>query len=140
MSEFHAAMGMCNLRHFEEVRSARRKVAEKYIDLLNEVDGIKLPVYEKHIDYNYAYFPVEVDEDLYGYTRDDIYDWLAMHRIFARKYFYPITSKFECYNKYSEVSLPVAEEISNRIICLPIYGDIEDEAIELICHVIKQKH
>ena len=98
MSEFQAAMGICNLRHLDREICKRKEVVERYRNHLGGVKGLKLSVIQKDVEPNYAYFPVVFDG--YGVSRDEIFDALSNEGILARKYFYPITNSFECYADY----------------------------------------
>lgn len=109
MNEFQAAMGICNLRHVNDNIEKRRLVAERYREHLAGVPGIRLMNPKEGIRQNYAYFPVAFDG--FSLTRNEVYDLLATHHVFARKYFYPLITDFECYReRFSNVHLPVAKK------------------------------
>lgn len=136
MNEFQAAMGICNLRHIDEEIAKRKKVVEEYRKRLSNVKGIKLSKIQENIESNYAYFPV-VFEDEFGKTRDEVMHELAKNSIFARKYFYPLTSDFECYNNiYDSNETPVAKYISDRVLTLPLYADLSLEKVNEICDIV----
>ena len=137
MSEFQAAMGICNLRHLPEEISKRKKVVENYRDRLSNVNGIKLCEEQSGVVSNYAYFPVMFDG--YKYTRNEIFDILKQHDIIARKYFYPLTNSFACYKYYQTAGAektPVARYISERVLTLPLYADLALEDVDRICDII----
>ncbi len=137
MSEFQAAMGLCNMRHLEEEILKRKKVVEHYRERLSSVEGIKLAKLQEDVESNYAYFPVVFDE--YKYTRNEIFNMLAEQGIGARKYFYPLTNSFECYRNYPTAGTektPVAQHIALRVLTLPLYGDLAIEDVDRICDVI----
>ena len=139
MNEFCAAMGICNLRHFDEEIAKRKQVTEWYMERLEGVEGISLRVIQKEVQSNYAYFPIVIDEEIFGRTRNEVCDALAEHHIYARKYFYPLTSEFECFQgKYRLWSTPVAEKISRRILTLPMYADLSESAVDHICTIVKR--
>lgn len=134
MNEFQASMGICNLRHLDNEIAKRKKVAEQYTKHLSEVDGIKLNTVQEKVSTNYAYFPV-VFED-YKYTRNEVYEILKRHNIYARKYFYPLTNEFECYKNLETADVtktPVAKCISENVLCLPIYADLPLAVVDEIC-------
>lgn len=137
MNEFQAAMGLCNLRHIDDEISKRKKVFERYVENLKDIKGIKFLNISKDIKPNYAYFPV-VFMDEYSYSRDNIMWELAKEGIFARKYFYPITSEFECYDYLDKGNIPIAKDISNRVLTLPMYADLPLETVDKICDIIKK--
>lgn len=133
MTEFSAAMGLCNLKHIEEEIAKRGKAFKRYKERLCGVDGIKVCAEQDGVTSNYAYFPVVFDG--YKCDRDKIAEKLAEHNIFARKYFYPLTSKFECI-KTPVQETPVAEYIADRVLTLPLYADLTVEDVDKICDII----
>ena len=137
MNEFCAAMGLCNLRHVEEEIAKRKKVVERYMQRLQDVPGIQLNTYQKDVKQNYAYFPVVFDEKAFGVSRNEVFQHLAEHGIGARKYFYPLTNSFECFNKAFDVTqTPVALHIAKRVLTLPLYADLPVEDVDRICDLI----
>ncbi len=137
MNEFQAAMGICNLRHLDEEIAKRKTVVERYRSHLNGVDGIKLCKEQADVKSNYAYFPVVFDENAFGASRNEVFDALAKNGIGARKYFYPITNTFACFQgKYDANKTPVALHISKRVLTLPLYADLSMEDVDRICNVI----
>lgn len=137
MNEFSAAMGICNLRHIDEEISKRKKVVDRYKEHLENIDGIKLSPVQDDVVPNYAYFPVVFDEKVFGSTRNEVFEKLAENDICARKYFYPLTNTFECFNGKFDVSkTPVALHISNRVLTLPLYADLPLGDVDRICNII----
>jgi len=137
MNEFQAAMGLCNLRHVEEEIEKRRKVYEKYVELLSNVEGIQLLKQQEDVQSNYAYFPVVFHEKEFGASRNEVCEALKQEEIYARKYFYPLTNEFDCFHgKYDVNDTPVALHISKRVLTLPMYADLSIEDVERICNVI----
>lgn len=133
MSEFHAAMGICNLRHVDEYIAGRKIVAERYRTNLAGVSGLNLCPKQDGVVSNYAYFPVVFDGS--KYTRDEAAAKLAEESIFARKYFYPLTNDCECYG-YSGENTPVAGYIAERVLTLPLYPDLDLSDVDRICEII----
>lgn len=137
MNEFSAAMGICNLRHIDEEIAKRKKVVERYRERLGNVSGIKLSPIQEDVQSNYAYFPVVFDENVFGATRNEVCDRLAENDINVRKYFYPLTNMFDCFNgKYNVDDTPVALHISQRVLTLPLYADLSLEEVDRICDII----
>ncbi|MBP3495287.1 MAG: DegT/DnrJ/EryC1/StrS family aminotransferase [Clostridia bacterium] len=137
MSEFQAAMGICNLRHIDEEIQKRKNATQKYRALLGGIKGIKLTCEQEDVISNYAYFPVVFDG--YKYTRDEIFDMLRENDIVARKYFYPLTNEIECYKDFPSANVkdtPVAKYIADRVLTLPLYADLSSSDIERICKII----
>ena len=83
---------------------------------------------------NYSYFPVVFDG--YKYTRDEVFALLQKEGITARKYFYPLTNAFSCYNEYSVEQTPVAQYLAERVLTLPLYADLSIEDVNRICDII----
>jgi dTDP-4-amino-4,6-dideoxygalactose transaminase len=117
MSEFHAAMGLCNLRHIDEYIAKRKKKFELYCQLLSDCPSLRIITSP-----NYSYMPLCVE------LRDRIFNTLAENNIIARKYF-ELTS--------NSANTPIAKKISDEIITLPLYPDLEESSIEKICKIIK---
>ena len=140
MNEFQAAMGVCNLRHVEREIEKRGKVVARYREYLDNIPGIKLNPVQKGVTPNNAYFPVLFDTNVFGKTRDQVADDLAKENVFARKYFYPLINDYECYRSvYSSTSTPVAKKISEQVLTLPLYADLELEMVDKICEIIVKK-
>lgn len=140
MNEFQAAMGICNLRYIDSEIEKRKQVVERYRENLRNIEGIKLCEPQEDMEYNYSYFPVLFDETIFGESRNEIYIRLREENIFSRKYFYPLTNTFECFNgKYDVNETPVALYISKRILTLPLYSDLSLEDVDKICKVILAK-
>jgi len=137
MNEFCAAMGLCNLRHIDGEIAKRREVNSRYRERLSDVPGIKLNKVQKNVKPNYAYFPVIIDEKIYGASRNEIHEKLAENGIFARKYFYPLTSTFDCFHgRFDSGRTPVAVHISKRVLTLPMYADLASDDIDRICDIV----
>lgn len=132
MNEFQAAMGRCNLPRFEEDVSRRRAIVERYDERLAEVPTIRLNRRSDDTVSNYAYYPVLFKGD--RRRRDEMHAWLTDHEIFARKYFYPLVTDFDCYT--FEARVPNAKYVSDRILTLPLYPDMTIETVDRICDVI----
>lgn len=137
MNEFCAAMGLCNLLHINEEINKRKKIVEHYKLLLNGLDGLQIQKEQKYVESNYAYFPIVIEEKIFGASRNEIYCKLKENGIFARKYFYPLTNTFACYKDRFDVSeTPIALHISNRVLTLPLYADLTESDVEKICNII----
>lgn len=137
MNEFCAAMGICNLRHVDNEIAKRKAVVERYRYNLENIEGIQLSPIQKNVDANYAYFPIIIDENKFGASRNEVFDSLTESGIGARKYFYPLTNTFDCFNgKYDASLTPVALHISKRVLTLPLYADLDIKDVDRICKVI----
>lgn len=139
MNEFCAAMGICNLRHIEESIEKRKAVVERYRQQLLGVPGIVLCAGQENVVSNYSYFPILVDPAEYGHDRDYVFEKLKEENIFTRKYFYPLTSSFDCFKgQFDPEETPVALEISKRVLTLPLYPDLPLDMVDQISGMIKR--
>lgn len=136
MNEFSAIMGLCNLPEVEQNINARKQNAEFYIKLLND-ENLRLPQFTNtDIAYNYGYFPVQFQNEE---IRNAVYDNLHKENIYARKYFYPLTSEAACFrNRYKLQALEQARKASKEILVLPLYPELEKADIERIVSIIKK--
>ena len=137
MNEFSAIMGLCNLEILETSIEKRRSIVKLYLEQLKGTAGLKLPFFDdKDIKYNYAYFPVLFEEK--G-MRDKVNQRLREHNIYARKYFYPLTSDAECFGeRYKDHCLDRARMAADHILVLPLYSELEPYVVKEICDVIKE--
>lgn len=135
MNEFEAVMGICNLRHIDEEIAKRKIVGDRFTERLSDVKGIKLIKPQEGLVWNYAYYPVIFDG--FKYTRDEVKANLEKEEIFARKYFYPITTQFACFKeKYGNIDVPVAAHAAECVLTLPMYADLSLEDADKICDAI----
>lgn len=134
MSEINAAFGLLQLQYIDSVLQKRREVARSYHELLDGVRGIRLIQRPREAVANYAYFPILV-EDNYPMTRDQLYSKLMGSGIYPRRYFYPLISEFPMYRglpSAQKQNLPVANEIARKVLCLPMYPDLQAAQISEI--------
>ncbi|HKM35330.1 MAG TPA: DegT/DnrJ/EryC1/StrS family aminotransferase [Lachnospiraceae bacterium] len=137
MNEFCAAMGICNLRHIADDIAKRKQLFETYWMLLSDIPGLKLNRIQEDVESNYSYFPVVIEENIFGSSRNEVFAELEKNNIEARKYFYPLTNTFECFHgKYDSNQTPIALHISKRVLTLPLYPDLQKEEVERICRII----
>ena len=136
MNEFQAAMGLCMIPYLSQLITERREIAEHYRSRLHLTSGIRLflPDADDQIEHNYAYFPILIEPELFGVTRDYVYEALKEKDIFCRKYFYPLTCDFGCYRDVlSSGELPVARKVAAQILALPIYNGLTLDQVDLVC-------
>lgn len=128
-SEFHAAMGVINLKHIDRILSSRKELSS-YYDLKLQKYGLVRPEIEKNTNYNYAYYPVlfTTEEQLLKAVQA-----MNHQNIFPRRYFYPLLSEFFTKEKYD---LPISNSVSKRILCLPLFEGLQTEQIDGICRLI----
>ena len=140
MSEFHAAMGLVNLRYHDANVKRRQAICSTYTEHLRGIPGLRIPEDEKVplTQRNYAYYPVVIEKTLFGTDRDEVVKRLAAENIFVRKYFYPLTSDYQCYRDLLPHSdTPVADHIAASVITLPLSPSMEIEDAVRICDLIK---
>lgn len=130
-SEFHAAMGLCLLNHISEIILARKQVSDWYDEFL-EFSALKRPVLPKSTQYNYSYYPVIFSSEI---ALLKIREDLNLHGIYPRRYFYPSLTSLP----YTESSSThIADDISKRILCLPISHDLNVEVVKKIADLINK--
>ncbi len=140
MNEFQAAMGLCNLRHIDSELEKRKKVYNRYIERLSNVEGVKLPIKQDKVKQNYAYLPVVFDKEIFGKSRDEVKEQLEKENIFTRKYFYPVINDYDCYsNMYDSNDTPIAKKISERVLTLPMYANLKIDDVDRICDIILKR-
>lgn len=142
MDEIRAALGLLNLKYVDETIESRRQVAEFYQNELKDVPGISFLQFREEVRYNYSYFPIFVDSQAYGMTRDELYRHLKRNSVLPRRYFYPLISNFSTYRGLESArpeNLPVANKTANSVLCLPIFADLHPYLLERIVFLIKQK-
>lgn len=142
MDEFHAALGLLQLKKIDGEIKKSKNIVQIYRERLSEHDGITLMPKMPDIEYNYSYFPVLVDDEKYGLSRDELYNVLRNNNIFARRYFYPLASNFPIYKNLPSSStdnLPVATRIAEQVLCLPIYADLAVQDINKTVDIIIRK-
>lgn len=134
MNEFECVMGIVNLKHIDHEITKRRKVAERYWERLSHIDGIKSFAPEKNVEWNYSYMPFLFDGA--GKNRNNIQDALKKNDVYARKYFFPLVTEMSCYKNQFKGDLPIAKYISEHVLTLPLYADLELEDVDRICDII----
>jgi dTDP-4-amino-4,6-dideoxygalactose transaminase len=141
MNEMQAALGLLQLKHHDENIKKREQVAYKYKEALKEIEGINCLSENPDVtNFNHAYFPVFVDEKEFGKSRDELYFYLKEKGIYGRRYFYPLISQFPNYRGLESAkkeNLPVAEQITRDVICLPIFPNLSLKTVEEITSYIK---
>lgn len=136
MTEFSAAMGLCNLRHIDQEIAKRKAVYERYVQNLKNIPGIQLISYRENMKPNYSYFPVVFDKEIFGKDRDEVANLLNQNDIVPRKYFYPAANEFEFYQKNFPSRTPVAQHIADNILTLPMHANLSLEDVDRICRII----
>jgi dTDP-4-amino-4,6-dideoxygalactose transaminase len=130
-------MGYVICGDYHKKIASRKLVVALYRERLARVPGIRLVPEKMDVVPNYSYFPILIDEKVYGRTRDELFNYLKEFNVISRKYFYPLTTDCECYaEKYSGVDVPVARYTAERILTIPLYGELGLAAAQSICEII----
>lgn len=140
LNEVQAAVGLLLLEKLQDEICRRRAITSIYVEQLSDIPGIRCIQPASEVRFNYAYFVILISPQEYGATRDELYEELAEHRIFARKYFYPLCSNFQCYRNLpssEKARLPVANQIADSVLALPLYGALSEEDVLSICDRIR---
>ena len=141
MSEFNAALGLLQLKGFDEALQKRKSIDARYRKGLADTGGIHCLHDAGEKIANYAYFPILVQAD-YPISRDDLYQRLKDNGIHTRRYFYPLISDFPMYRGLASAhgeNLPVATAVAQQVLCLPIYPDLDMSVVdEVICFITTQ--
>jgi dTDP-4-amino-4,6-dideoxygalactose transaminase len=141
MNELQAAYGLVQLKHIDEYIAKRKVIADLYRDKLAGIPGIRFLCDIEGINHSYTYFPMLVDAQIYGRTRDELYEKLKSRNIFGRRYFYPLISQFPTYRGLHSAkpeNLPVATKIAEMVICLPIHPGLDFNSQVLIIDLLKK--
>ena len=139
MDEVRAAYGLLNLKQVDAAIEARHKAADAYRAALKDVRGIRFFDDMAEVRLNYSYFPIFVDAEQYGMTRDELYEKMKAANIYGRRYFYPLITAFDPYKDYPSAApdnLPVATKIADQVICLPMHHGLSEEEVERVINVI----
>ena len=139
VDEVRAAYGILNLRQVDAAIEARHQVAVKYREALRPIEGITFMDDMPGVKHNYSYFPIFVDAEKYGMTRDELYEKMKSHNVLGRRYFYPLISTFSTYiglPSAAPENLPKAHKMADSVICLPMHHELSavdiDRVLELI--------
>ena len=139
MDEMRSAYGLLNLKQVDAAIEARHQVAIKYREALRPVEGITFFDDMPGVKHNYSYFPIFIDAEKYGMTRDDLYFKMKAANVLGRRYFYPLISEFTTYRGLDSAApenLPNAHKMANSVICLPMHHALSDEDIQRVLDCI----
>lgn len=139
MDEIRSAYGLLALKHVNAAIEARHQVAIKYRDTLKDISGISYMEDMPGVKHNYSYFPIFIDAEQYGMTRDELYFKMKEKNVLGRRYFYPLISNFSTYRGLDSArteNLPVATKLADSVICLPMHHELSDKDVERILNLI----
>lgn len=142
MDEMRSAYGILNLRQVDAAIEARHQVAIKYRETLRNVKGITFFDDMPGVKHNYSYFPIFVEAEEYGMTRDELYEKMKAANVYGRRYFYPLISEFSTYRGLESArpeNLPNARKMANSVICLPMHHELSESDITRIIELIIKK-
>lgn len=142
MDEIRSAYGLLNLRQVDTAIEARHQVAIKYRKSLKGIKGITFFDDMPGVKHNYSYFPIFIDAEKYGMTRDELYFKMKEQNILGRRYFYPLISTFSTYRGLESAhpeNLPEAHKMANSVICLPMHHSLTEEDILRIIDIIAKR-
>ncbi len=139
MDEMRSAYGLLNLRQVDAAIESRHQVAIQYREALGEVSGISFMEDMPGVKHNYSYFPIFIDAESYGMTRDELYAKMKSRNVLGRRYFYPLISEFSTYRGLDSArpeNLPNAHKMADSVICLPMHHELGGEDVRRILDVV----
>ena len=139
VDEVRAAYGLLNLKQVDQAIANRQKVANKYREALRNVPGIRFFDDMPGVRHNYSYFPIFINAEEYGKTRDQLYFEMREQNVLGRRYFFPLISTFSTYRGLPSAApenLPVATRLANEVICLPMHHELSDEDINRVLEIV----
>ena len=142
MNEFQAALGLLQLNYIDDAIAKRKQIAQIYREELKDTKGITCLNDIPGVKHCYSYFPILVDAEKYGLTRDELYEKLKKNNIYGRRYFYPLISQFPTYaglESAKPANLAMAERITKEVICLPMYPEMSLENLKVIYRLINKR-
>ncbi len=139
MDEVRSAYGLLNLKQVDAAIEARHRAAVQYREALRGIPGIRVMEDIPGVRHNYSYFPIFIDAEKYGMTRDELYFKMKENNVLGRRYFYPLISEFSTYRGLESArpeNLPVAHKIADSVICLPMYHSLTEDDVKRIIEQI----
>lgn len=143
MNEFQAALGLLQLKYIDESIEKRKQIAIHYREGLKNIPGVRYLDDIPGVRHCYPYFPILIDKNKFGKTRNEVYENLKQHNVYGRRYFYPLISQFPTYKGLESAQtgkMPVAEKITEEVLCLPIYSELERSTVDEVIKIIKYCH
>ena len=139
VDEMRAAYGLLNLKQVDAAIEARKNTANVYRDALRGIDGLTYYEDMPGVKHNYSYFPIFIDAEKYGMTRDELYFKMKEANVLGRRYFYPLISEFSIYRGLESArkeNLPNAHKMADTVICLPMHHELNEGYINRILNII----
>lgn len=141
VDEMRSAYGLLNLRQVDQAIANRRKVAQAYRSALRDEEGVTFFDDMPGVRHNYSYFPIFIDAEKYGMTRDELYFKMRDANVLGRRYFYPLISEFSTYRGLPSAApenLPNAHRMADSVICLPMHHALSANDIARVIDIIKK--
>lgn len=132
MTEVHAALGLANLKYFEKVLEDRKVKYQTYLESLAGTPGLKFQKFNPDGESNCSYFPVIFDSE--DQLVAVVKELSENYNIFARRYFYPSVNTYTKVIPYQK--MPVSEDISSRILCLPLFYTLDESQVRMISDIL----
>lgn len=139
MSELHAAVALCSIDEVDEHLALRRALARRYLDGLADVPGIAAQALDPFDTHTWKDFTIAVDPSAFGVDRDTLVRALRADGIDTRNYFDPPVHRQRSHNQ-PPVDLPITDEVSSRVVSLPLYRDLDGAVIDRIVGVMVAAH
>lgn len=141
MDELRSIYGILNLRQVDAAIAARQNVAKKYREALRDVPGVRFFEDMSGVRHNYSYFPIFIDVEEFGMTRDELYFAMRDESVLGRRYFYPLISDFSTYRglpSATRENLPEAYKLADTVLCLPMHHALSDNDIERVLRFFRK--
>ena len=135
MDEMRSAYGLLNLKQVDKAIKARNEVAKIYRASLRSVEGVSFWDDMPNVHHNYSYFPIFVDADKFGMSRDELYFKMKEQNVLSRRYFYPLISNFPTYRGIPSANtenLPVGNKMADEVLCLPMHHALSEKDIQRV--------
>ena len=135
MDEMRSAYGLLNLKQEDKAIENRRAVAKTYRDVLRNTSGVLFRDDMPGVRHNYSYFPIFINAEKFGMTRDELYYKMMEQNVWSRRYFYPLISNFPTYRglpSSNKENLPVGNKMADEVLCLPMHHALTEEELERI--------
>lgn len=140
MDEMRSAYGLLNLKQVDNAIKARNEVAKKYREALRPIAGVSFWDDMPGVRHNYSYFPIFIDAEKFGMTRDNLYYKMKEQGVLSRRYFYPLISNFPTYRGLptsNKENLPLANKMADEVLCLPMHHALNEGDIQRILSFFK---
>lgn len=142
MDEMRSAYGLLNLKQVDDAIKARNEVANLYRAALRDIPGVSYWDDMPGVRHNYSYFPIFINAEVFGMTRDELYYKMKEQGVLSRRYFYPLISNFPTYRGLptaNKENLPLGNKMAEEVLCLPMHHSLSGEDINMVISLIQKK-